>query len=138
MQIPYKHLLEKVVADDPRYPIEAYQFVFSAVGIIAEERLNRIKDKRRKNISALQLLNGMKKILLNTYGCMAINVLDNWNVFATDDFGNIVYNLVAVKMLSVSPNDRPEDFHDRFSFQTAFVNPFKGNKRTKKMPVISC
>jgi len=134
---PKQKLLATILEKDPRYPIEAYHFVSLAVNMTAREILTRRKNSRNRHISGLQLLLGMKQMLLAKYGCMAMDILSSWNIFSTDDFGNIVFNLAEVRLLGTSENDTREDFHNRFSFQDAFVNPFKTGKRLKPMPVIN-
>lgn len=130
-------LLAKILEKDSRYPVEAYHFVCQAVNLISKEIMSGRKNAKNRHISGLQLLLGMKQLLLNKYGCMAIDVLASWNIFSTDDFGNIVFNLAEVRLLGTSENDSLEDFHQRFSFQNAFVAPFTPGKRLKAMPVIN-
>lgn len=129
-------LLAQILQKDPRYPVEAYLFVSQAVNLISKAIMAKRKTARNRHISGLQLLNGMKQLLLGKYGCMAIDVLTAWNIFTTDDFGNIVFNLAEVQLLGTSDNDTREDFHNRFSFHDAFCIPFTPGKRIKAMPVI--
>jgi uncharacterized repeat protein (TIGR04138 family) len=129
-------LLAKVLEKDSRYPVEAYHFVSQAVKLIAREVMAKRKNVNNRHITGLQLLNGMKQLLLGKYGCMVIDVLTAWNIYTTDDIGNIVFNLAEVQLLGTSENDRREDFHNRFSFHDAFVTPFMPTKRIKPMPFI--
>jgi len=131
-----QNLLAQILGKDPRYPVEAYHFVSQAVNLISREIMAKRKTASNRHITGLQLLNGMKQLLLGKYGCMAIDVLTAWNIYTTDDIGNIVFNLAEVQLLGTSENDRREDFHNRFSFQDAFVNPFTPGKRIKPMPII--
>ena len=131
-----QNLLAQILGKDPRYPVEAYHFVSQAVNLISREIMAKRKTASNRHITGLQLLNGMKQLLLGKYGCMAIDVLTAWNIYTTDDIGNIVFNLAEVHLLGTSENDRKEDFHNRFSFQDAFVNPFTPGKRIKPMPII--
>jgi len=131
-----KSPLEQILEKDSRYPLEAYKFVSTAVNLISKKIIARRKSARSRHISGLQLLNGMKELLLDRYGCMTIEVLNTWNIHCTDDFGEIVFNLAEVKLLGTSENDSKEDFHDRFNFHNAFVLPFTPHKRLKPMPII--
>jgi hypothetical protein len=45
-------------------------------------------------------------------------------VKATDDFGQIVFNLVNGGVLGKNDTDSPNDFKNVFSFDDAFVKPF--------------
>lgn len=129
--------LDILLAKDNRYDRAAYLFVCQAVNIIAREIAIKKHQSKEKHISSLQLLQGMKKLLLVKYGCMAIDVLQAWKVNSTDDFGNIVFNLAEFKLLGTSEKDSREDFNQRFSFHDAFVAPFQASGQPRKMPVIS-
>ena len=52
-------------------------------------------------------------------------VLKNWGVTSTSDFGEIVYNLIKVKMMKKSQSDQREDFNDVYDFDVAFREQFK-------------
>jgi hypothetical protein len=51
-------------------------------------------------------------------------VLNEWGVASTDDFGQIVFNLVNGGVLGRNETDSPNDFKNVFSFEEAFVKPF--------------
>ncbi|MDD3695312.1 MAG: hypothetical protein PHG44_05025 [Lentisphaeria bacterium] len=129
--------IEKIVAKDTRYPKEAYKFIAESVSKVCQQVLSRRKqNSRNRHITALQLLNGLRDILLSDYNCLAIDVLSHWNIQSTDDIGNIVFNLAKVNLLGISENDRIEDFHERFCFHSVFVLPFTPYKRLRALPVI--
>ena len=133
-----QRMLAKILEKDDRYPLDAYNFVNMAVSIVSREIMAKRKSSSTtRHISGLQLLNGMRQLLLARYGCMAIDVLANWNIHCTDDIGDIVFNLAEVGILGTSENDSKEDFHNRFSFHSAFVAPYAPAKRLKPMPVIT-
>jgi uncharacterized repeat protein (TIGR04138 family) len=52
-------------------------------------------------------------------------VLNRWGVRETGDFGNIVYNLIDVKLMKKSEDDRREDFNDVYDFDDAFQRQFQ-------------
>jgi uncharacterized repeat protein (TIGR04138 family) len=56
---------------------------------------------------------------------MAKTVLNSWGVNSTGDFGEIVYNLIAIKEMRKSEADRREDFDDVYDFEEAFVRQFE-------------
>jgi uncharacterized repeat protein (TIGR04138 family) len=51
-------------------------------------------------------------------------VLDSWGVRSTNDFGEIVYNLIKIGKMSKSDNDRREDFDNVYDFEQALVKEF--------------
>ncbi len=56
---------------------------------------------------------------------MAKDVLNNWGVYSTSDFGEIVYNLIRIRQMKKSDNDRREDFDDCYDFDSAFDPVFE-------------
>ncbi len=55
---------------------------------------------------------------------MAPVVFRQWNIRATDDIGNIVFNLIRAERLSKSDRDDPDDFHDVFDIEKALTEGF--------------
>ena len=48
------------------------------------------------------------------------------------DFGDIVFNLIEYNVFSKTENDRREDFADIYTFDDAFVKPFRPSRPTKR------
>lgn len=113
--------LRKIVEKDSRYPIEAYLFVLEAL------YFTRKKFKKKKHVTARELLEGIKDLALKRYGSMARIVLGHWRIKATMDFGNIVFNMVNNKILSKTKEDRLDDFKDVYDFEKTFVKDYKFN-----------
>ncbi|MFA6816220.1 MAG: Minf_1886 family protein [Lentisphaeria bacterium] len=131
-------ILQKIIAEDARYPSAAYDFVSRAVQITSQEMQRKSRNHELKHISGVLLLDGMRQLLLGQYGCMAIDVLNAWNIKTTNDFGNLVFNMVKGKLLGVSRDDSISDFDHVFDFYDAFVHPFVPKYRAiKPMPVLS-
>lgn len=102
---------------DPRYPIEAYQFVYEAL----DHTIGRIG--ARRHVSGRELLEGVRDVGLRQFGPLAKMVFNCWNVHRTDDFGEIVFNLVENGLMSKTEDDSREDFKDVFDFDEAFNGP---------------
>ena len=128
-------LLDKCAEQNPAYPRAAYAFVCNAVHEIARE-LSRNNRKAARHITGQELCEGMRALLIRDYGRLAADVLAAWNIGETADFGNIVYSLVEIGLLSVSPNDSRTDFIDVFRFHDAFVKPFQAAKTDRPLPTI--
>lgn len=108
--------------NNPKYHPDAYYLVQHAVSACPKY----IKDlKPAQHVSGQMLLRVIQKVLLELYGPFTIDVLDKWNVRTTEDFGKIVFDLVAMQLLGVSPNDSIHDFDNGYDFIDAFVLPFK-------------
>ena len=128
-------LLDKCAEQNPAYPRAAFAFVSNAVHETARE-LARTNHKPPRHITGRELCEGMRALLIRDYGRLAAEVLAAWNIQETADFGNIVYALVEIGLLSVSPNDSRTDFIDVFRFHDAFVKPFLPPKTDRPLPAI--
>ena len=51
---------------------------------------------------------------------MTITVLEHWGIKSTEDFGNIVFNLVENRVLSKTEDDSIEEFRDGYDFAEVF------------------
>jgi uncharacterized repeat protein (TIGR04138 family) len=135
--------LAAIIANDPRYSIEAYGFILEALHLARQEKLT---SKRRDRDAALapgpepgkpkrasrsrkahaaghvtgrELCESVRKLALRQFGLLASAVLGEWGVRSTSDIGEIVYNLIAAGDLEKTPADAREDFDNVFEFETA-------------------
>ena len=76
----------------------------------------------------------MRQYALETYGPMARLLLNDWGIHATEDFGEIVFNLVENNLLAKTKNDSREDFAGGFDFEEAFTAPFQPLAKRGKKP----
>ncbi len=99
---------------DRRYRERAYAFVLTAL----EDVVRRLPERR--HVSGGELADGCRELALRLYGPMAKTVLEHWNIRSTRDFGEIVFNLLEVGVLSKEEEDAPGDFDDLFDFTEVF------------------
>jgi len=107
-------ILEVICEKDRRYRQDAYEFVMEALAY-SQKRFHRTR-----HVGGTELLEGTKELLLNKYGPMALTVLHHWGIRSTEDFGQIVFNLVENRVLSKSEEDNLEIFRDGYDFQEVF------------------
>ncbi|MDD4954057.1 MAG: hypothetical protein PHG40_04015 [Candidatus Omnitrophica bacterium] len=105
---------EEICARDPRYKADAYEFLMQAL------HFTQTKLKRTGHISGVELLEGIREFAVEQYGAMARTVLAHWGIAKTQDFGNIVFNMVESKLLSKTDQDSVNDFKDIYDFDTVF------------------
>src|SRR5204862_4859248 len=111
--------LAEVVRRDPRYSYEAYEFVFQALHH-AQKLLGREPDadavepaaESKNHVSGPELLAGIRALALQEFGLMARTVFRLWGIRKTDDFGEIVFNLVTAELMSKTDEDTRADFRD--------------------------
>jgi uncharacterized repeat protein (TIGR04138 family) len=55
---------------------------------------------------------------------MATTVFKCWGIRATDDFGEIVFNLVDGELMSKTDEDCREDFHNVFDLEDSLMQDY--------------
>ena len=130
--------IHKLLEEDPRFRLEAYQFVREALQYA--HTVLRMTDTSQceppsevvsaeiqgeRHLTGQQLCHAIRSYAQEQYGYMAKTVLNNWGITTTGHFGDIVYNLIRIGLMKKSPEDRREDFDDVYEFDTAFCEEFK-------------
>ncbi|HZU39195.1 MAG TPA: Minf_1886 family protein [Gemmataceae bacterium] len=123
--------LADVVRRDPRYAYEAYEFVFQALehtqrllgrAALGERRGQAVDTQ--SHVRGPELLEGIRDLALREFGLMARTVFRQWGINSTDDFGEIVFNLVEAKLMSKTDDDCRADFHAVFALDEALVHGY--------------
>lgn len=125
--------LEEVVRKDPRYAYEAYEFLFKALNFTQktlgreppEEGENQANVDRKHHVSGPELLEGVRALALREFGMLARTVLHMWGIERTDDFGEIVFNLVEAQLMSKTQEDTREDFRGVYDLDEALLHGFR-------------
>lgn len=121
--------LEAIVRDDSRYAVGAYIFVRMGLDYTIKRLAARDKTRKDRNVSAAELLDGIRAFALESFGQMAYTLLSEWGVKTCSDFGNIVFNLVDAQILSAAKGDKIEDFYNGYDFKEAFVAPYQPKRK---------
>ncbi len=117
-QDKFEEGLSRVVDADPRYRMDAYLFIYQALDY------TQAMLERGGHVSGKELLEGIRKLNLQEFGLMANTVLESWGVKTTDDFGEIVFNLVENGLLKKTDQDTRREFKNVYSFDEAFDQSF--------------
>lgn len=110
--------IEAIAERDPRYKAYAYTFVLGAL----EETIGALPSPR--HVTGRELLVGIKTAGAKQFGPMAKEVFNFWGVYRTEDFGNIVFNLVEEGLLGRTEEDSPADFVDVYDFKKVFEEDY--------------
>ena len=123
--------LEELLRRDPRYAPEAYEFVFAALthtqtmlGWKEAEESGKEAGAER-HVSGPQLLMGVRDLALREFGLMARTVFRMWGIDRTDDFGEIVFNLVEAGLMSKTDKDDRRDFHAVYDLDEALTRDYR-------------
>jgi len=100
---------------DPRYAIGAYEFVRGSVSYASE-----VVYATGTHVSGRELLEAIRRLAREQFGLMTPDVLASWGVRCTEDFGEIVFNLVDEGLLSKTDQDSRDDFRGVYAFDEAF------------------
>jgi uncharacterized repeat protein (TIGR04138 family) len=109
-------LVEKICLEDKRYKPDAYEFVLGGLSF-TQKKLKKIA-----HVSGAQLACGLRDYAIDQYGALANSVLAYWGINQTQDFGNIVFNMIEKKLLAKTPEDTLGDFAAVYDFKAAFSN----------------
>ena len=114
--------VEKIIEKDARYKLDAYSFVMQALWFIQK------KLGKQGHISGKELLEGIRELGIEQYGPMTKVVFNHWGVKKTDDFGQIVFNMVDCGLMNKTDEDTPENFKDVYDFDAA-LNVFNAKEK---------
>ena len=67
----------------------------------------------------------MRDLALREFGLMARTVFHMWGINHTDDFGEIVFNLVEAGLMSTTEKDNRHDFHNVYDLDQALVHDYR-------------
>jgi uncharacterized repeat protein (TIGR04138 family) len=109
-------VVEEICNQDKRYKPDAYEFLLQGLGFTQN------KLKKQAHVTGVELAYGLRDFAINQYGALASRVLAHWGINQTQDFGNIVFNMIEKKLFSKTQEDSLEDFNAVYDFKSAFDN----------------
>jgi uncharacterized repeat protein (TIGR04138 family) len=126
--------LAEVVRRDSRYAYEAYEFVFQALHH-TQQMLDRLPPPHaneaelaaepKHHVTGKELLQGVRSLAQREFGLMARIVFHMWGIHKTDDFGEIVFNLIEAELMSKTSEDTRADFHNLYNLDHALLEGFR-------------
>lgn len=125
----FEAAVERIVARDPRYEPAAYHFLREALAH-TQGTLRATNQGDCGHVSPKELLCGIREYALNEFGPMASCVLEEWGIHRCEDFGDMVFNLVAERQFRTTDRDNREDFKGGYDFVEAFRSPFRPSVQT--------
>ncbi len=125
MKENFNAAVERICENDLRYKEGAYSFVMEALSFTQK------KFRNPRHLSGEELLDGIKELLLKKFGPMTMSVLKHWGIKSTEDFGNIVFNLVEYKVLNKTEDDSIEHFRNGYDFTEVFQYGYRKDLHKK-------
>jgi uncharacterized repeat protein (TIGR04138 family) len=135
----FHEVIQLIKKDDTRYETGAYTFMRQALDFTLARIREEEKDTQHRHVTGQELCHGIRDYAIEQYGPMAMTLLEHWGINGTEDFGQIVFNLVEFGIFGKTETDSLEDFNEVYGFKTAFVEPFEPSKafREDHMPSLS-
>ena len=133
-EVSFEEAFVKMRAKDPRYHRDAYLFVREALDF-TQKTIGKDTRGRIRHVTGQELLGGIREFALQQFGPMAKTVLEEWGIQSSQDFGEIVFNMVEVEWLAKTDKDSRADFAHGYDFDEAFRKPFlPKSKQTIQAP----
>ena len=110
---------------DRRYGRNAYLFVLDALDHTIVNLGRDALTGEERHIGGRELLAGIREFGADQFGPMAPLVFARWGVHATDDFGELVFNLIDAGLLSRRAEDSRLDFAGVYDLEQAFTAAFQ-------------
>jgi uncharacterized repeat protein (TIGR04138 family) len=120
--------MSRGIERDVRYHPNAYQFVYAALRFTQqclERAVTPGPEKVDAHISGVELLEGIRAFALNQFGLMTCTVFRRWGIGSTDDFGNIVFELIERGEMSKTDRDQLSDFFEVYDFADVFDRDYR-------------
>lgn len=114
MYTDFYRTIDKIVEKDQRYKPDAYEFVMRALWF-TQNKLNR-----KGHVVGGELLEGIREFGLEQYGPMTKTVFEHWGIIKTEDFGEIVFNMVENGLMKKTESDSRDNFKNIYDFREAF------------------
>ena len=112
--------IQAVRMRDRRFSRHAYYFVLDALDYTMAQLGKDQLTGEDRHVGGRELLQFIQELAAEQFGPMAQLVFDRWGVTSSDDFGEIVFNLIDAELLSRRPTDSRLDFADGFDFEETF------------------
>ncbi len=132
--LEFTEIVELICKEDPRFDRKAYLFLRQGLDYTVKELNKREPERAAKSqhVTGPELLHGIREFALEQFGPLALTVMRSWGVTRCSDIGDLVFNLIEYNVFSKTEKDRREDFGEIYTFEDAFVKPFKPTRGKRR------
>ena len=120
----FQQTVAEVCARDPRYAAESYYFLREGLDFTVKA-LQKPAEGPERHVTGQELSDGLRQYALQEFGPMTLTVLRAWGIRRTEDFGEIVFNLVETGRLGKTEKDSRADFASVYDFFEVFGKPYE-------------
>lgn len=123
-KIGFAEALDSIVEADHRFHRDAYVFLRDALDYTTKQQ-KKSKGAAVRHVVGPELLEGVRLYAVKEFGPMALTVFSYWGIERCEDIGEMVFNLIGAGIFGKTEQDSLEDFKSVYTFQDAFVKPFR-------------
>ncbi len=140
MQKPnFSESIDTILKQDSRYDRDSYYFVREGLDFTLKMlKKNAQSQPTQRHVSGQELLEGLRRYVIEQFGPMAKTVLAYWGIHRCDDFGEVVFNMVEKGILGKTEQDSREDFKGGYDFDEAFVQTLSTARAAPCQPPPRC
>ena len=118
----FEQAVHRITERRPSVHRDAYFFLKEALDLaLAEQQKNPTQNS---HVTAAQLAEAFATLALDSYGPMALTVLNEWGLYKTQDIGTMVFDLIDEKMFGRQKSDSHNDFEKVYLFSDKFEKPY--------------
>jgi uncharacterized repeat protein (TIGR04138 family) len=117
--------IQELARKDGRFAPEAFRFLFDSLEVAIRIAGKAEESGTERHVTGREVLDGLRRQALDTFGPLAPEVWSAWGVHETLDWGRIVFLLVDAGLLNRQESDTIDDFRDGFDFHAAFVKDYR-------------
>jgi uncharacterized repeat protein (TIGR04138 family) len=121
-KLDFAEAVDRLTETDTRYHRDAFFFLREALDHTVKTRKRQLGEGG--HVSGAQLCEGARQLAIKHFGPMVPTVFAHWGLERTDDFGEMVWQMIDLGVFGKTDNDSRADFKDVFDFKTAFVEPY--------------
>ena len=83
------------------------------------------EDGRNRHIGGRELLAGIRDLARERFGPLAKEVFNHWGILSTEDFGQVVFNMISIGLLQRRAQDSLSDFENGYDFERVFEKDYR-------------
>jgi uncharacterized repeat protein (TIGR04138 family) len=121
-KLDFAEAVDRLTQTDARYHRDAFFFLREALDHTVKMRKRQLGEGG--HVSGSQLCEGIRQLAIKQFGPMVPTVFAYWGLDRTEDFGEMVWQMIEMGVFGKTENDSRADFKNVFDFRTAFVEPY--------------
>jgi uncharacterized repeat protein (TIGR04138 family) len=121
-KLDFSEAVELLAERDPRYHHDAYFFLRDALDHAVKLRKRQVGEAG--HVTGQQICEAARVLALKQFGPMVPTVFAWWGLEKTEDFGEMVWLLIELGVVSKTDSDTKADYTSTYDFHTAFVVPY--------------